>query len=97
MAQTSGSEQQAAFTRRINISLRQLQGEPEPGGWFERIPNPSLQQRRILGQRSKDPVHSVDIKATGRIHHPRGLKQTPSGQETVLQALVLMIDQGSRG
>jgi hypothetical protein len=69
MAQTGGGEQQAAFTRRIKISLRlrQLQGEPEPGGWLERIPNPPLQQRRILGQRSKDPVHSVDIKATGSI------------------------------
>ena len=95
MAQTSGSEQQAAFTRRINISLRQLQGEPEPGGWLERIPNPPLQQLRILGQRSKDPDHGVDIKATGRIHHLRGLKQTPTGQETLLQPLVLLIDQGS--
>ena len=95
MAQTCRGEQQAAFTRRIKISLRQLQGEPEPGGWLERIPNPPLQQRRILGQRSKDPVHGVDIKATGRIHHPRGLKQTPTAQETLLQTLVLLIDQDS--
>jgi hypothetical protein len=49
----------------------------------------------ILGQRSTDPVHGVGIKATGRIHHLRGLKQTPTGQETLLQTLVLMIDQGS--
>ena len=97
MAQTSGSEQQAAFTRRIKISLRlrKLEGEPEPGGWLERIQNPPLQHRRILGQRSTDPVHGVGIKATGRIHHLRGLKQTPTGQETLLQTLVLMIDQGS--
>ena len=85
MAQTSGGEQQASFRRSISISLRQLQGEPEPGAGSEWIPNPALQHRRISRKRSKDPVHGVGIKPTGNIHQNGCLQQTPTRKETLLQ------------
>ena len=81
----------------IPISLRKLQRQPKPCTGRERIPNPPLEHRRIRRQRSNGAVTSIHIKTTGNIHLIGCLQQTPTGQETLFQALVLLIDQRCRG